>query len=129
MIINVIDLSPTAAGTLKALTDSWQVSKYTGRKFRMGPAVHAGYQELVAAGFAEAFPVGPHARYELLHDVDVPEPEFVPNVRAMVPVVLTDEQRDMLAREIINDRKISELIANGKYESKYFGCRCLGNYA
>lgn len=128
MLVNNIELSPEATGTLAALVDSWQIATASGRKFRYGSADSKAYAELVAKGFAEAFQIhNGSTRYELITDVVVPEPEARHNAH-VAPVVLTDAQREMVVRERLNDQEISRAITNGKHNNAKFSDRCLGNY-
>lgn len=129
MRVEDTELSPEAAGVLSAIASSWQVSTCTGRRFRFGPSADPYYQELVKAGFVSATPILNNTRYELLRDVVVPEPVFSHQAKSCnVAVDLTDEQREMVAQERMNDKEISRAIASGTYKNGKFGDRCLGNY-
>ena len=129
MRVENIELSPEAAGVLSAIASSWQVSTCTGRRFRFGPSADPYYQELVKAGFVSATPILNNTRYELLRDVTVPEPVFSHQAKSCnVDIDLTDEQREMLAQERMNDKEISRAIANGTHKNSKFSDRCLGDY-
>jgi len=123
-----IKLSPEAAGTLATLASSQHISTLTGRRFRFGPTNDKAYQELVSNGLVECTPIiGTSARYELLRDVAVPEPATRHGALTFTP--LTDDQRELIAKEAQNDRAVSRAIADGTYDAKNFGARCLGDYA